>query len=46
MEGFAVFVIAILILAVMLVVLSVKPVSQCMEYTVERFGCYTKSLSA
>ncbi len=45
MEGFAVFVIAILILAVMLVVLSVKPVSQGMEYTVERFGRYTKTLS-
>ncbi len=45
MEGFAVFVIAILILAVMLVVLSVKPVPQGMEYTVERFGRYTKTLS-
>ncbi len=45
MEGFAVFVIAILILAVMLVVLSVKPVPQGMEFTVERFGRYTKTLS-
>lgn len=45
MEGFAVFVIAILILAVLLVILSVKPVPQGMEYTVERFGRYTKTLS-
>jgi regulator of protease activity HflC (stomatin/prohibitin superfamily) len=39
-----VFVIALLVLAVLLVVLGAKRVPQGMEYTVERFGRYTKSL--
>jgi regulator of protease activity HflC (stomatin/prohibitin superfamily) len=45
MGGFSVFVIAILIFAVLLVLLSVKSVSQGLEYTVERFGRYTSTLS-
>ncbi len=41
MEGFAVIV---LLLAVIIVVLGVKRVPQGMEYTVERFGRYTRTL--
>src|SRR5512137_434615 len=40
-----VFVIALLIFAVLLVFMSVKPVPQGMEYTVERFGKYTSTLT-
>ena len=39
-----VFVIALLVLAIALVVLGAKRVPQGMEYTVERFGRYTKTL--
>jgi regulator of protease activity HflC (stomatin/prohibitin superfamily) len=35
----------LLIFAVVLVVMSVKPVNQGMEFTVERFGRYTKTLT-
>ena len=39
-----IFVVALVVLAVMLVVLGVKRVPQGMEYTVERFGRYTRTL--
>jgi regulator of protease activity HflC (stomatin/prohibitin superfamily) len=45
MEGFAVFVLALLAFATVTVFLGVKAVPQGMEYTVERFGRYTKTLS-
>lgn len=45
MSGFTVFVIALFIFAILLVVMSVKSVPQGMEYTVERFGKYTSTLS-
>lgn len=44
MEGFASFVLFLLVLAVVLVTLGVKSVSQGMEFTVERFGRYTHTL--
>lgn len=45
MGGFAIFVLALVILAVIGLVLSVKAVPQGMEYTVERFGKYTYTLT-
>ncbi|MGR8981391.1 MAG: SPFH domain-containing protein [Gammaproteobacteria bacterium] len=45
MGGFGVFVIALLVFAVLLVFLSVKSVPQGMEFTVERFGRYTNTLT-
>lgn len=39
-----IFVITLVVLAVMIVVLGVKRVPQGMEYTVERFGRYTRTL--
>jgi len=42
--GMDVFVVAFLVLAIVLVVLGAKRVPQGMEYTIERFGRYTKSL--
>ncbi len=45
MEGFAVFVIIGFMLAMALVFLGVKSVPQGMEFTVERFGRYTATLS-
>ncbi|GAB4225049.1 MAG: SPFH domain-containing protein [Kiloniellaceae bacterium] len=44
-SGFSVLVIAIVILAVIIVTMSVKTVPQGYEYTVERFGRYTKTLT-
>jgi len=44
MFGFQEFVIFILVLAVALVAMGVKSIPQGMEYTVERFGRYTKTL--
>ncbi|HFD79249.1 MAG TPA: SPFH/Band 7/PHB domain protein [Gammaproteobacteria bacterium] len=44
MFGFQEFVILILVLAVVLVAMGVKSVPQGMEYTVERFGRYTRTL--
>ena len=44
MFGFQEFVILILVLAVALVMMGVKSVPQGMEYTVERFGRYTRTL--
>ncbi|MGZ8216945.1 SPFH domain-containing protein [Methylomagnum sp.] len=45
MSIFALFVFAFLVLSVVLVVLSVKFVPQGMEYTVQRFGKYTATLT-
>ncbi|RVU39761.1 SPFH/Band 7/PHB domain protein [Hwanghaeella grinnelliae] len=45
MEGFAIFVILAVILAIVLVFMGIKSVPQGMEYTVERFGKYTKTLT-
>jgi len=42
--GFAVFAIAAVVLAVALIMMGVKAVPQGMEYTVERFGRYTRTL--
>jgi regulator of protease activity HflC (stomatin/prohibitin superfamily) len=41
---FSIFAIAVLILALVLVFMSVKPVPQGWEYTVERFGRFTRTL--
>ena len=43
-SGFAIFVIAFLILAVVLVLMGVKVVPQGWEYTIQRFGRFTHSL--
>jgi len=44
MMGFDVFVIGFLSFAIVIVVMGVKKVSQGMEFTIERFGRYTRSL--
>ncbi|VAW73923.1 Protein QmcA (possibly involved in integral membrane quality control), partial [hydrothermal vent metagenome] len=44
MFGFQEFVILVLVLAVALVIMGVKAIPQGREYTVERFGRYTKTL--
>ena len=44
-EGFAIFVVAGLVLAVFLLFMGVKSVPQGMEYTTERFGRYTRTLA-
>ncbi len=45
LSGFSIFVIAFLVLAVIIVLMGVKAVPQGMEYTVERFGRYTRTLA-
>lgn len=45
MGGFGLFVLVMLVFAILLVFMSVKSVPQGMEYTVERFGKYTATLS-
>ncbi len=45
LEGFAAFVVGLAILAAILIFLGVKSVPQGMEYTVERFGRYTETLT-
>ncbi len=45
MSGIGVFFLTILVFAIVLVFMSVKSVSQGMEYTVERFGKYTRTLT-
>ena len=45
MGGFAVFVLALVIFALLLVFMGVKSVTQGNEFTVERFGKYTKTLT-
>lgn len=42
--GFTAFVVAILVLAVVLILMGVRVVPQGWEYTVERFGRYTRTL--
>ncbi|WP_297812978.1 SPFH domain-containing protein [uncultured Methylophaga sp.] len=44
MDGFSGFVLFFLALAVVIVLMGVKSVSQGMEFTVERFGRYTRTL--
>ncbi len=44
LTGFALFVIVFAILAIIIVLMGVKPVPQGMEFTVERFGRYTRTL--
>lgn len=44
LTGFTFFVVTFLILSVVLILMGVKAVSQGMEYTVERFGRYTRTL--
>jgi regulator of protease activity HflC (stomatin/prohibitin superfamily) len=45
MEGFAGFAIVVFVMAVVLILLGVKAVPQGREFTVERFGKYTKTLN-
>jgi len=45
LSGFTIFVIAVVVFAVIIVAMGVKSVPQGMEYTVERFGRYTKTLA-
>ncbi len=45
LSPFAIFVIVVLVLAVLIVFAGVQTVSQGHEYTVERFGRYTRTLS-
>tara|TARA_A100000171_G_scaffold24516_1_gene22774 strand:+ start:115 stop:1074 length:960 start_codon:yes stop_codon:yes gene_type:complete len=44
MEGFSLFVIAVLVLALILISMGVKSVTQSQEWVVERFGKYTHTL--
>ena len=44
-SGFSIFVIVVLVFAIILIFMGIKSVPQGMEYTVERFGRYTKTLS-
>ncbi len=45
LEGFSAFVVGLAILAAILIFLGVKSVPQGMEYTIERFGRYTETLT-
>jgi regulator of protease activity HflC (stomatin/prohibitin superfamily) len=45
MDGFTLFVVACLVLAVVLVIMGVKMVPQAEEWVVERFGKYTHTIS-
>ena len=45
MEGFALFVLAVLAFAIVVVFMGVKSVPQGTEFTVERFGRYTRTLT-
>ncbi|MDE0728451.1 MAG: SPFH/Band 7/PHB domain protein, partial [Alphaproteobacteria bacterium] len=44
-DGSTIFVFILVLLAVILVIAGVKAVPQGMEYTVERFGRYTRTLT-
>jgi len=44
LSGFSIFVIAVVVLAVIIVFMGIKSVPQGSEYTVERFGRYTRTL--
>ena len=46
MEGFAVFVLVVLVLGIILVLMGVKSVPQGLNFTVERFGKYTRTLDS
>ena len=45
MDGFSSFVLIIVVLMVVVIMMGVKAVQQGREYTVERFGRYTRTLS-
>ena len=45
LSGFSIFIIAVLVLAIVTMIMGVKSVPQGMEYTVERFGRYTRTLT-
>ena len=45
MSGFTLFVLVLFVLAVVLILLGVKRVPQGMEYTIERFGKYTTTMT-
>src|SRR5882724_13721587 len=45
MDGGSIFAIALVVVAFLAIAMSVRSVPQGMEYTVERFGRYTKTLS-
>ena len=45
LSGFSIFVIALVVLAVVIVGMGIKTIPQGYEYTVERFGRYTRTLS-
>jgi regulator of protease activity HflC (stomatin/prohibitin superfamily) len=45
MDGFSIFAIIVVVLAVVVVGMGVKSVPQGTEYTIERFGRYTRTLS-
>ena len=44
LSGFSIFVIAVVVLAVIIVFMGIKSVPQGSEYTVERFGRYTRTM--
>ena len=44
-SGFSVFVIAVVVFALVYIMMGVKTVPQGLEYTVERFGRFTHSLT-
>ncbi len=44
LTGFSIFVIAVVVLAIIIVIMGIKSVPQGMEYTVERFGKYIRTL--
>ena len=44
LSGFAIFVIVVVVMAIILVTMGIKVVEQGFEYTVERFGRYTRTL--
>jgi len=44
-SGFSIFVIVFVVLAIVTVIMGVKVVPQGMEYTIERFGRYTRTLA-
>ncbi len=44
-SGFSIFVIAVVVLAIVVIFMGMKAVPQGMEYTVERFGRYTRTLA-
>jgi regulator of protease activity HflC (stomatin/prohibitin superfamily) len=45
LTGFSIFVLAVVVLAVVIIAMGIKSVPQGMEYTVERFGRYTRTLT-